>query len=158
MRKPKIYLDTSVISHLLAEETPEKMNDTILLWEEIKQGKFDVVLSSITIQEMTKCSEPKRSIMFEYLNGIDFTLLEITPDAEYLANEIIRQGILTHKSMDDCTHIACAVINNCDMIVSWNFKHIVNVKTINGVRAISLLNRYHTIDIYAPNMLLERGE
>ncbi len=49
---------------------------------------------------------------------------------------MIEIGILTQKSFDDCQHIGVAIINECDCIIPWNFKHIVNVKTIRGVRAI----------------------
>lgn len=94
--------------------------------------------------------------MFEYLNEISFQLIGIiNQEADYLANEIIRQGILTEKSRDDCTHIAIAVVNECDIIVSWNFKHMVNVRTINGVRGINSLNGYRSIDIYSPNALIQ---
>jgi len=57
-------------------------------------------------------------------------------------------GILTQKSFDDCQYIGAAVINECDCIISWNFKHIVNVKTIKGVRAITNLEGYKMIEIW----------
>lgn len=156
MRKPKIYIDTSVISHLKHEDTPEKMADTLKFWEELKQGHYNVFLSNVTLEELQRCNEPKRTILFDYLAEIQFTLIkEINPEADSIANEIINQGILTKKSLDDCTHIALAVVSDCDIIVSWNFKHIVNVKTINGVRAINVKNGYKTIDIYPPNTLIQ---
>ena len=61
MRKLKIYLDTSVISHLDAPDVPEKQDDTRKLWDDIKIGKYDVVISDITIDEMEGCPEPKLS-------------------------------------------------------------------------------------------------
>ena len=64
-------------------------------------------------------------------------------------------GILTDKSFDDCTHIAVAIENECDIIVSWNFKHMVNIKTINGVRAITILKNQKNINILNPLTLLE---
>jgi hypothetical protein len=66
--------------------------------------------------------------------------------------------ILTAKSFDDCIHIATAVVNECNYIVSWNFKHIVNVKTIRGVRAVTDLQGYKNIDIIQPTMLIEHEE
>ena len=99
MRKLKIYLDTSFMSHLYQLDAPDKMKD--------------------------------------------------------LAEEIIRRGILTPKSLDDTTHIAAAIVNGCDIIVSWNFKHMVNVRTIDGVREIVVSKRYKSIDIYSPPVLLK---
>ena len=74
-----------------------------------------------------------------------------------LAKEIVEQGILTEANFNDCLHIATAILNDCNIIVSWNFKHMVNVDTINGIRTIALAKRYTSIDIYPPNLLL-KGE
>ncbi len=75
-----------------------------------------------------------------------------------LGQKIIDMGILRPKSFDDCQHIAAAVVNACDCIISWNFKHIVNIKTIRGVRAITNLEGYKGIDIINPSVLLESEE
>ena len=82
-------------------------------------------------------------------------LLDGNSEVESVANQIIQLGILTQKSFDDCLHIAHAVVSGCDYIVSWNFKHMVNIKTIRGVRAITNLSGYDNIEIVAPPMLLE---
>ena len=72
-----------------------------------------------------------------------------------VARQIISMGILTEKSFDDCQHIGTAVVNGCDCIISWNLKHIVNVKTIRGMRAITNLEGYKQIEILSPSALLE---
>ena len=142
MRKIKVYLDTSVISYLQQEDSPERMKDTLALWEQFESGKFDVYLSQVTLDEVGECREPKRTLLFKYLSRINYTKLEITTETIKLANQIIKMGILTPKSFDDCQHIATAVVYGCDCIISWNFKHIVNVKTIRGMRAITNLEGY----------------
>ncbi len=155
MRKLKVYLDTSVISHLLQEDVPEKMADTRQLWEMFKDGKYDVYLSTVTLEEVTNCPEPKRSELREFLEQINYTVLDITDEMETVAHKIIDMGILTNKSYDDCPHIAAAVVEECNCIISWNFKHIVNIKTIHGIRAITNLTGYKAIDILSPTVLLE---
>ncbi len=149
------YLDTSVISHLLQEDVPEKMADTRKLWDMFKDGKYDVYLSTVTLEEIADCPEPKRSKMYDYLEQINYTPIKITDDVSDIAQQIIDMGILTRKSYDDCQHIAAAVVNACDCIISWNFKHIVNIKTIRGVRAITNLEGYKPIEILNPSVLLE---
>lgn len=158
MEKLKVYLDTSVISHLMQEDVPEKMADTLKLWDMFKDGKYDVYLSTVTLEEVSVCPEPKRSLMYDYLEQIDYTPIEITDDMSDIAQQIIDMGILTKKSYDDCQHIAAAVIYGCDCIISWNFKHIVNIKTIRGVRAITNLKGYKPIEILNPSVLLESEE
>jgi len=139
-------------------DAPEKMNDTHAFWKNLEQEKYNIFTSVIALTEIADCHEQKRGILEKHLSEIEFTLVDLTPEIEFLADKIIEQGILTRKSYDDCIHIASAVISDCDLIVSWNFKHMVNIKTINGIRAVNLLNGYKPIDIYAPSMLYERGE
>ena len=158
MGKLKVYLDTSVISHLLQEDVPEKMADTRQLWEMFCSNRYDVYLSTVTLEELKGCSEPKQSQLFDYLGQIDYTLIQINDKIEEIALQIIVMGILTKKSYDDCQHIAAAIISECDCIISWNFKHIVNIKTIRGVRAITNLKGHKPIEILNPSVLLESEE
>ena len=158
-RKTKIYLDTSVLSYLKQEDSPERMKATLQFWEELK-NRDDIIiyLSDVTIAEVSDCYEPKRSYIMNKLKEIQFTFLTKDDDAELLASQIIDLGILNNKSHDDCLHIAIAVLEACNYIVSWNFKHLVNVKTINGVRAITNLKGFSPIDIITPEMLIKGDE
>lgn len=155
MQKLKVYLDTSVVSYLSQEDVPEKMADTKKLWDMFKQGKYDVFLSTVTLKEISDCPEPKRGILLEQISQIKYTPVQIDDSMEEVANQIIDMRILTPKSYDDCQHIAAAVMSGCDCIISWNFKHIVNIKTIRGVRAITNLRGYKPIEIINPSVLLE---
>ena len=155
LRKLSVYLDTSVISYLQQEDSPERMSDTNRLWNKFEKNEFRIFLSQVTLNEVEHCPEPKRSLLYEYLSKIDYEVLRINEEVIKLARRIIDMGILTSKSFEDCQHIAVAVINNCDCIISWNFKHIVNIKTIRGVRAITNLEGYKCIDIINPSVLLE---
>lgn len=158
-RKTKIYLDTSVLSYLKQDDSPERTSATLKFWEELKtRTDVDIYLSDVTLAELSYCYEPKRTFMQEKLKEIKFSLLGKDEDAERLASQIIELGILTDKSHDDCLHIAVAVLEACNYIVSWNFKHLVNVKTINGVRAITNLKGFSPIDIITPEMLLQGDE
>lgn len=155
MQKLKVYLDTSVVSYLSQEDVPEKMADTKKLWDMFKQGIYDVFLSTVTLKEISDCPEPKRGILLEQISQIKYTPVQIDDSMEEVANQIIDMRILTPKSYDDCQHIAAAVMSGCDCIISWNFKHIVNIKTIRGVRAITNLRGYKPIEIINPSVLLE---
>ena len=155
MRKLKVYLDTSVISHLMQEDVPEKMAITQELWTMFCAGEYDIYLSIVTTGELMDCPEPKRSGLMQYLDEIQYALLPVTDETVTLANKIIDMGVLTRKSFDDSRHIAAALIGDCDCIVSWHFKHLVNIRTIHGVRAIANLEGYRPIDIVSPETLLE---
>ncbi|KLU60153.1 hypothetical protein CEB3_c35840 [Peptococcaceae bacterium CEB3] len=154
----KIYLDTSVISHLEAEDTPEKMQDTLQFWQELRKSKYLVTISDLTIAELTKCPEPKRSLLFQYLNQINYEEIQETQETIALADAYLKYGVLNPKSRDDCRHIAISTIVGCKYIVSWNFQHFVNIKTINKVQAVNKLLDYSEISILPPPMMLEGDE
>lgn len=126
MHKRKIYLDTSVISHLTADDTPEKMRDTLKLWEEIKQDKWDVIVSRVALDEIDECQEPKKTTLLRLLGEIGYDTATETEETDALVDAYMKFGVLSRKSYDDCRHIAVATYYNCDIILSWNFKHFVN--------------------------------
>ena len=158
MRKLKLYLDTSTISYLFAEDTPDKMLDTNLLWKNLAKDEYEIFISPTVTEELYECSEPKRSQIYQKLKEIKFQILQKTNEINYLAHEYINHGVLKEKSFDDCMHIAFAVVYNCDVIISWNFKHLVNFKTINKVKIVNAINQYREISIITPTMLLEEGD
>ena len=158
MRKPKIYLDTSVISHLDAPETPEKMQNTLRLWEKIQAGKYEVVLSEVVFTELSGCSESKLENLFDFLRKIKYERVESGKETDLLASRFVELGILREKSLDDCRHIAAALLSGCDIIVSWNFKHIVNPRTIKGAKIVAVTEGYRDIMICSPTMLVEETD
>ena len=158
MRKLKLYLDTSTISYLFAEDTPDKMNDTHVFWLDLTNGMYDVFISPVVIDEIRRCAEPRRGMMFEKLEQLKFQVLKETNEFFLLADEYIKGGVLREKSRDDCLHVAYAVVYNCDAIVSWNFKHLVNFKTINKIRVVNTIHMYKEIGIISPTMLIEEDE
>jgi len=131
------------------------MADTLRLWKDLKAGKYDVYISDVTTDEIARCNEEKFNILTKYMREIKYSVIAENDEILDVAEKIIEMGILRPKSHDDCVHIATAVIGGCDYVVSWNFKHMVNVKTIDGVRAITNLGNYRNIEIVAPSMLLE---
>ena len=156
MRKLKLYLDTSVISHLKAPDTPEKMAETLAFWEILKTEKYDVVISDVVMEEINGCGEPKRTFMNRKIAEINPTVVDTNIEAENLAEEYVTKKVLPRKSIDDCLHIALSVINACDYLVSWNFRHLVNVQTEEGVKVVNVINHYREIRIVSPNMFLKK--
>ena len=154
MKKLKIYLDTSVISHLDAHDAPKEMNDTLKLWEQIRVREYEVVLSDVVFNELARCSEPKGSRLDAFLRQIQYSIAKEDENALALAGKFIDLKVLKEKSLNDCRHIAAALVSGCDAIASWNFKHIVNAKTIRGTKAITALEGYKDLIICSPTMLI----
>jgi len=156
MKKLKLYLDTSVMSHLFADDTPDKMADTSKLWESFVSEEYELFISNVVVDEISKFPEPKRRQMLEKMALTKLHILPDTVETKDLALAYIENAVLKEKSFDDCQHIAYAVINHCDAIVSWNFKHLVNFKVIDKVRIVNAINRYKSISIISPTMLIAK--
>jgi predicted nucleic acid-binding protein len=154
MKKLKLYLDTSVISYLEQEDAPEKMKETLLFWEQLKTGKYDAVISDIVTKEIENCGDEKKKTLTSYLAEITYELFALNEQSIRIAGQFIDLHILKEKCIDDCRHIAGAIVSGCDIIVSWNFKHIVNYKTQMGVKAITALEGYKELFVYTPTALI----
>lgn len=156
MKKLKIYLDTSVISYLLQPDAPEKMEETRRFWEILKEGRiYEVYISDIVLNEISRCSKEKLDILLAFLNQIEYNIIGTDEKMLELADKFIDFGIFKQKCIEDCQHIAAALLEECDIITFWNFKHIVNVKTIKGVKVITTMEGYKDLLIYPPSVLLE---
>ena len=151
----KVYLDTSVISYLDQQDASEKMQETKEVWNTLKSGQYEIYISDIVLDELGKCNEDKLKILISYLQQISYQVIKTDEKSIELAEKFIDFGILKRKSFDDCRHIAAAILSGCDIIVSWNFKHIVNVKTIRGIKVVTTLEGYKDLLIYPPSALLE---
>ena len=157
--KIRVYLDTSIISYLDQQDAPDRMKETQKIWEILKSNKYQVIISDLVFREIGECNDKKRKTLLSYLKEIDYEEYEVSIEVDELAQSIVDEGILTPKSLDDATHIAIAILSNANMILSWNFKHLVNYNTINGIRQICFKKHLNKIiDICSPYVLLENED
>lgn len=91
----------------------------------------------------------------DYLEQIDYNIIETSEETISFAKKFIDFGFLKRKSYDDCRHIAAAILASCDFIISWNFKHIVDLKTAKGIKVITTLEGYKDLIVYPPSAILE---
>ena len=146
----KIYLDTSVFGGYYDLDFEE---DTQILFEKIKLGQFTIIYSTLTEDELLGAPERVRQL----LPNLSETLkrrVELTEEAVKLADTYLEENVVGRTSRSDCFHIAMATINEVDILVSWNFKHIVNVKRIRGYNAVNMKLGYRTIDIRSPKEII----
>lgn len=158
LRVPKIYLETSVFNFYFADDAPDKREDTLRLFDEIQQGKYEPYTSDFVIQELQKASEPKQGMMVNLIEKYDITVLSDDEETQHLADIYVTEGIIPQKYAADAQHIASTTVNNLDYIVSYNFKHIVKVKTITMTEIVNLREHYKRIGIYSPTEVIEYDE
>lgn len=158
MKKLKLYFDTSVLNFAIANDVPDERQATLKLFEEVKQGKHEVFISDVVIQEINRAPEPIAIKLSTIIAELNAETLSITEDSAILAERYVENGVIPKKYDDDAMHIAIASVNNLDVIVSWNFNHIVKVKTKREVTGVNLLMGYREIDIYSPREVIESVE
>lgn len=144
--KQKIYIDTSVFGGYFDEEFS---NQTIPLFERIKNEEFILLYSSVTQGELENAPNYIKELVKSL--KVDFTeYIDVSDEAIDLADEYISEKVVGLTSYADCLHIALATINRADYLVSWNFKHIVNIQRIIGYNAINIKNGYKQLEIRSP--------
>jgi predicted nucleic acid-binding protein len=149
----RFYFDTSVFGGLFDVEFEE---ETALLFEKVTLGQIKCVYSNLTESELTYAPEKVRnyfdSIKDEYKEKVF-----VTPESLHLAQTYVEEKVVGETSLDDCIHIATATLSRVNMLVSWNFKHIVNIYRIRGYNSINLRLGYPTLEIHSPKEIVNYG-
>lgn len=149
-----LYVDTSVIGGYFDVEFEK---DTKILFNNIERQKYDIMYSSVTEEELLNAPEQVRELM-ENIPSHLVKRVELTAEAVKLADTYIAEGVVGKTSREDCFHIALATINKADILISWNFKHIVNVFKIRGYNAVNLKLGYAQVDIRSPKEIMTDEE
>lgn len=148
--KFRIYTDTSVLGGCEDEEFAEH---SVRLMESFVRGERILVLSSLTIQELAAAPAEVRSRVAAVPESFIETL-QLDAEAKDLADAYIAAGVLTGRMQADAQHIAIATVARVDVLVSWNFKHIVNLERIHGYNSVNLRRGYPMIEIRTPREVL----
>jgi predicted nucleic acid-binding protein len=144
--KQRIYLDTSVFGGYFDDDFSDH---TVPLFDRIQDGEFFLLFSTITQEELENAPERVKQLVTGL--KVDWTeFLDVSEEAVELAMEYIREKVVGETSYSDCLHIALATIHRADFLISWNFKHIVNVQRIRGYNSINIKNGYKLLEIRSP--------
>ena len=144
--KTKVYLDTSVISALFDERTPERLEMTSELWS--KLNDYEVYISELVLEELERANDQIRANLFSLVKK--FIVLKISKEAEILAEIYVKQGIFPEKYFDDALHVALASVNQIGILLSWNFTHLVKLKTRRMVSIVNLSENILPVEIASP--------
>jgi hypothetical protein len=152
--RQRIYIDTSVIGGCLDDEFSTWSK---LLFDEFRSGVKIAVVSDLTLQELDDAPEEVSEILSELpSHAVEYVFL--SAEAIALADAYIAQGVVTEKHLIDTQHIAIATIERVDVLVSWNFKQIVNLDRIRKFNAVNLMQGYQILEIRSPLEVLYEKE
>lgn len=155
MKKTKLYLDTSVPSFLFADDSPEKREVTLQFWNILKLGLYNIVISDILLAEISRSETPSSQELEDKLSEIVLEIVSVNEDVFSLAQKYVDEGIIPQTYRDDALHIALATYNEADALISWNFKHMVKLKTIRGVNGINRMLGLKELEILTPQSWIQ---
>lgn len=155
MVRNTIYLDTSVLNFFFEDKDLEKANSIRELFREIRNGKFSAYISDLVLREIGKTRGPKRERLLSLIKTYKIPWLEVTPECMGLTERYMGRKIFPSKYRDDGLHIAIATIHQIDIIVSWNLRHMVKLRTRREVKAINIVEGYKEIEICTPMEVIE---
>jgi predicted nucleic acid-binding protein len=155
--KPKVYLETSVISYLASRPSRDLIvaanQQSTQEWWEKRLARVDVYISQVVVQEVSSGDADAVAKRLEVIAG--FPLLEIAPEAVQLAEQFMTEKAIPNQAVEDALHIAVAAVNGINYLLTWNLKHIANAVIRANVEAICRLSGYEPPVICTPAELME---
>ena len=145
----RVYVENSVIGGYFDEEFQEP---TRKLFELFRSGVYKPVISSHVIDEL---EDGAPDMVKDIVQTIDCEIQEITEEMNRLAEKYLEHNIVSENFRSDALHIAIATVLNLNVLVSWNFKHIVNLRRIKMFNAVNLMEGYNTLEIRTPMEVIE---
>jgi len=150
MVRPRIYVDTSVIGGCFDEEFKEY---SVQLFDEFTSGKKTLVISDVLLFELEGAPEEMRSALNRVpRDNIEY--VSLNEESIALASAYLKEGVVAESSLSDARHIAIATVERVDILVSWNYKHIVNINRIRLLNSVNLKLGYPALEIRSPTEVL----
>jgi predicted nucleic acid-binding protein len=143
---PRVYIDTSVIGGCLDEEFREHSER---LFADFETERLRAVVSNITIAEILEAPEQVRALLDRpALQKAQTVFLD--EEAVSLAEAYIKERVVGEGNRVDAQHIAIATVQRVDILVSWNFQHIVKWSRIRAFNSVNLKYGYPQLEIRSP--------
>lgn len=157
--KLRIYVETTVWSFALADDAPDYRADTEEFLERCRQGVFSPFISSLVLDEVRRARSPLRESLEEIIAGVRPGFFALSERALALADAFLSAGVVPASKPDDAGHVAAAFDRALDVLVSWNFRHIANVRRAEKFNAVAVLQGYHhELRIVSPSEVLYAEE
>lgn len=158
MKNLKLYLDTSVLGGLFDTEDMARVNTAQGLISAVKNGSYEGFISFLTINEISKAPQEIMDHMQAVMRETQLQVLEENEECLELADAYLKSGAIPLKYRDDARHIAIGVHHDIDFIVSWNYKHMVNIQVKRLINSVNLMLGYGPIEIVPPEEVAGYGE
>jgi rRNA-processing protein FCF1 len=161
MKLQKVYLDTSVINFLYADDAPDfKKVTEEFFYSFVRERKYDIYISNVVIEEINETqNDEKRKMLLQVVKEYELNVVILNEEANRLANVYVTEKIIPERKIEDARHIAITTVNNIDILLSWNFKHLANVNKKIQIKLVNEKEGYfYPIDLLTPIQLIYENE
>lgn len=146
----KLYLDTSVLGAVCDPGPDDRLAATHRVFNSLAKGIWEGYISTLVLEELERATSTVREQIAQHLRRTPLAVLEETPESLVLAQAYIAAGAMPPDYEDDARHIAVATASDIRVIVSWNFRHMVNIERKRRINSVNLREDYPLIDIVSP--------
>jgi predicted nucleic acid-binding protein len=157
--KPRVYLETSFISYLTARPSRDLIvaarQQVTQEWWARRRNEFELLSSQLVLDEAGRGDSDASRQRLALLENL--VLLQVSEEAESLADAIVAEGLLPDRAFADALHIAVATIHQVDYLLTWNCKHIANAEILPRVAAICMTLGFTSPFVCTPDELLEEA-
>jgi predicted nucleic acid-binding protein len=151
MYKLNIYIETSVWSQAYAEDAPHLRTATNQFFAEAAEGRYDLYISNIVLMEIARAEPERAALLRRFVEQVDPIILDFDDESDRLAQEFLAQGVVPPTKIEDAQHVAVAVANELNVLTSWNYRHLVNMRRREMFHHVSVMNGYYnTLHIVTP--------
>lgn len=155
MKKLKLYIETSVWNFLFADDAPEKRASTEIFFSDVEAGRYDIFISEVVMAEIEEAPFEKYEKLRVAIERFSPKTLSSDNESDNMVEAYSAGGLLSPKNLIDLTHLSIASVNDMDILISWNMRHLVKARTRMLANAVNRLNGYHDIEICTPEEAIE---
>ena len=142
MKKLKLYIETSAWNFFFADDAPEKKAITKDFFNTIGQGGYEIYTSNVVLLEISRAMILVRTKLENLINKHKPFMLEASDESRRLAEIYINRGVIPTNKVEDALHVAIATVAEMDALITWNYKHLANLKKTEYFYSINLEQKY----------------
>ena len=142
MKRPKLYLETSVWNFYFADDAPEKREITQAFFDIIRQGGYEIFVSDAVIEEIGRANDEKKQRLLNIIKEYDPKRLTINEEVMELSQKYILEEVFSANKVEDAIHAAVATVHEMDALISWNLKHLSNLEKMETINGINMKEGY----------------
>lgn len=159
MNQLRVYVETTVWSFAFADDSPDYTASTLAFFERCRENAVAPVISGVVLKEIARANPPLRDQLIALIAEIKPEVVPAQSAIDTLQASFLSLGVVPPSKPDDAAHVAAAFVADCGVLVSWNFKHITNVRKAERFNAAASLQGYRSpLRIVTPAEVLYADE